>query len=247
MFRYGVLEGGETKDEMEQALRIIRQYGFSRICFVGRPGPSMVYFRTDEASASGSGPLVEQPSTGGAYVKVAFPNGGETLKAGLFCDLLWQASGVERVSLFLVAVSASDTGHEISQLPIATDVVNTGTYRYCVPIHHNSHFDLRYRLRVVSGELRDDSDQPFAIYPVIDLRVTHPEIKIIGKTRKLRARFNICNYGLDTINRKVVTHIRVKLEPSGALHKQAVVDDVNILPGRPYSLQGTAKPPHRHR
>ena len=29
-------------------MRIIRKYGFSYICFVGRPDPSMTYFRAEK-------------------------------------------------------------------------------------------------------------------------------------------------------------------------------------------------------
>ncbi len=34
-----------NRQEAEQALAVIRKYGFSRTCYVGRPDPSMTYFR----------------------------------------------------------------------------------------------------------------------------------------------------------------------------------------------------------
>ena len=34
-----------NRQEAEQALDIIRQYGFNRTCYIGRPDPSMTYFR----------------------------------------------------------------------------------------------------------------------------------------------------------------------------------------------------------
>lgn len=36
---------GGNRDEAEQALAIIKYYGFTRSCFVGRPGPSFKYMR----------------------------------------------------------------------------------------------------------------------------------------------------------------------------------------------------------
>ena len=44
-----ILDFGAKYDEAEMALRIIRKYGFSYICFVGRPDPSMTYFRAKRA------------------------------------------------------------------------------------------------------------------------------------------------------------------------------------------------------
>ena len=34
-----------NKSEAQQALRIIQEYGFNRTCYIGRPDPSMTYFR----------------------------------------------------------------------------------------------------------------------------------------------------------------------------------------------------------
>jgi len=44
-----ILDFAGERDEAEAALRIIRKYGFSYICFVGRPDPSMTYFRAEKA------------------------------------------------------------------------------------------------------------------------------------------------------------------------------------------------------
>jgi len=44
-----ILDFAGERDEAETALRIIRKYGFSYICFVGRPDPSMTYFRAKKA------------------------------------------------------------------------------------------------------------------------------------------------------------------------------------------------------
>ncbi|MEM2884495.1 MAG: hypothetical protein QXF24_00205 [Thermoproteota archaeon] len=50
--RWTIVEGthwllsfGEREEEARTALSIIKQYGFNRVCFVGRPKPSMTYFR----------------------------------------------------------------------------------------------------------------------------------------------------------------------------------------------------------
>jgi hypothetical protein len=49
--RWKLVEGSHhildfpNQTEANTALRIIRKYGFTRICFVGRPFPSMTYFR----------------------------------------------------------------------------------------------------------------------------------------------------------------------------------------------------------
>ena len=40
-----IMDFGSKEDEARKTLCIIRKYGFTRICFVGRPGPSMTYFR----------------------------------------------------------------------------------------------------------------------------------------------------------------------------------------------------------
>lgn len=51
--RWKIVEGdhwitdfGNKGDEANNALKIIKKYGFNRICFVGRPDPSMTYFTT---------------------------------------------------------------------------------------------------------------------------------------------------------------------------------------------------------
>lgn len=44
---------GMKHAEAVRSLQIIRAYGFNRICFVGRPGPSLVYFKRFNAVASG--------------------------------------------------------------------------------------------------------------------------------------------------------------------------------------------------
>jgi hypothetical protein len=36
---------GANKAEAEQTLAIIKKYGFTHSCFVGRPGPSFTYLR----------------------------------------------------------------------------------------------------------------------------------------------------------------------------------------------------------
>lgn len=40
-----ILDFGNKEDEAKSAFDIIQKYGFNKICFVGRPGPSMSYFR----------------------------------------------------------------------------------------------------------------------------------------------------------------------------------------------------------
>lgn len=42
-----ILDFGGSRSEAVEAYRIIRRYGFNRICFVGRPGASMTYFRAE--------------------------------------------------------------------------------------------------------------------------------------------------------------------------------------------------------
>lgn len=50
--RWKIVEGshwlmdfGNKENEARQSFRILRHYGFTRSCFVGRPNPSMTYFR----------------------------------------------------------------------------------------------------------------------------------------------------------------------------------------------------------
>ena len=40
-----ILDFGQNKAEAYEAYDIIMKYGFSEICYVGRPGPSMTYFK----------------------------------------------------------------------------------------------------------------------------------------------------------------------------------------------------------
>ena len=40
-----IMDFGANRDEAEEALAIMNQHGFRRMCFVGRPNPSMTYFR----------------------------------------------------------------------------------------------------------------------------------------------------------------------------------------------------------
>lgn len=40
-----IMDFGSKASEAQQALRIIRHHRFTRMCFVGRPNPSMTYFR----------------------------------------------------------------------------------------------------------------------------------------------------------------------------------------------------------
>ncbi len=44
-----ILDFAGERDEAEAAFRIIRKYGFSYLCFVGRPDPSMTYFHAKKA------------------------------------------------------------------------------------------------------------------------------------------------------------------------------------------------------
>jgi predicted phage baseplate assembly protein len=48
-----IMDFGHKKNEAEQAFQIIQEYGFEYICFVGRPNPSMVYFRRDSPVEEG--------------------------------------------------------------------------------------------------------------------------------------------------------------------------------------------------
>jgi hypothetical protein len=40
-----LLDFGSKKNEADAALRTIRKYGFTKICYVRRPNPPMTYFR----------------------------------------------------------------------------------------------------------------------------------------------------------------------------------------------------------
>jgi hypothetical protein len=40
-----IMDFGANRAEAEEALAIVNQYGFRRMCFVGRPNPPMTYFR----------------------------------------------------------------------------------------------------------------------------------------------------------------------------------------------------------
>jgi uncharacterized protein YkwD len=58
--RYTIIEGdnwlldfGRNKSEALKALKLIRTYQFTHLCFVGRPDPSFTYFRTSQRSSGG--------------------------------------------------------------------------------------------------------------------------------------------------------------------------------------------------
>jgi len=53
---HGIADLGVVPDDAETALEIIRHYGMNRICFVGRPDPSMTYFLVDGAAPNGAYP-----------------------------------------------------------------------------------------------------------------------------------------------------------------------------------------------
>jgi hypothetical protein len=40
-----ILDFGQSKAEADEAFAVIKKYGFSEICYVGRPGPSLTYFK----------------------------------------------------------------------------------------------------------------------------------------------------------------------------------------------------------
>ena len=42
---HGIMDFGANRDETKESLIIMEQYGFNRMCFVGRPDPSMIYYR----------------------------------------------------------------------------------------------------------------------------------------------------------------------------------------------------------
>lgn len=51
-----ILDFGGNKDEADQALAIIKHYGLDSICFVGRPDPSLTYWRVNGQSPAGPAP-----------------------------------------------------------------------------------------------------------------------------------------------------------------------------------------------
>ena len=40
-----ILDFANVEDEARKSYEILQYYGFDNICFVGRPDPSMIYFR----------------------------------------------------------------------------------------------------------------------------------------------------------------------------------------------------------
>ncbi len=48
-----MLDAGPERDEMRQAAYVIRHYGLTQQCFVGRPDPSLEYWLTPAGAASG--------------------------------------------------------------------------------------------------------------------------------------------------------------------------------------------------
>ncbi len=59
-----ILDFGDNEHEANNSLAIIRNYGFQYICFVGRPDPSMIYFRRDKVLGLKGliNPLTKKPS-----------------------------------------------------------------------------------------------------------------------------------------------------------------------------------------
>jgi uncharacterized protein YkwD len=51
-----LLDCGSNRTEAEKALKIIRYYGFTNICYVGRPQPSLTYLRTGQVTGVRSSP-----------------------------------------------------------------------------------------------------------------------------------------------------------------------------------------------
>jgi uncharacterized protein YkwD len=47
-----LLDFGSSRSEAEKALAVIQAYGFTNLCYVGRPDPSFTYLRTGQAAAA---------------------------------------------------------------------------------------------------------------------------------------------------------------------------------------------------
>jgi len=59
-----LLDFGASQDNANKALQIIKKYNFDHICFVGRPGPEMMYFVTNSSAPPIVGELfVSEPVT----------------------------------------------------------------------------------------------------------------------------------------------------------------------------------------
>ncbi len=70
-----LLAFGDRLEEARRALRIIRHYGFNEMCFVGRPGPSMIYWLVDHKAPAGRLPGEDCVSFDPQRLEVKLVNG----------------------------------------------------------------------------------------------------------------------------------------------------------------------------
>jgi len=70
-----LVQFGEDETAARQSLEIIRKYGFTHLCFVGRPQPGMAYFRVDGEVAAGTPAAAAPPEPGQGRLSVTVREG----------------------------------------------------------------------------------------------------------------------------------------------------------------------------
>lgn len=103
--------------------------------------------------------LVFMPLLAGEpFIRIEYPNGGETLKSGSPVTILWQSAGVDGN----VAILLFRAGEQVAV--IAPSVPNTGKFAW--PIPGTTPSGDRYRVRICAlPDLRinDFSDRDFSV------------------------------------------------------------------------------------
>ncbi len=96
-----------------------------------------------------------------AFIALAHPTGGESIKSGDACEIIWACNGISRVSIEY-STNGGTNWTNINSLVSA----DSGVYNWTAP----SVISLNYKLRirdVNTGELSTVSDSPFAVLDTV--------------------------------------------------------------------------------
>ena len=182
---HSILDFGAKADEAKMGFKIIKQYRFNRLCFIGLPGPSMTYFTVtkkvagkpakEEVSklptaevAEKTTPRIEsvgkppvkplepkQPRVP-SIIQVLSPNGRETWETGIRYTIRWTSRGIRgNVKIMLKRPDRS--------YKIAESVPNTGSYSYTVPKNIPQGSNYTVHVMTLDGKVKDWSDKYFSI------------------------------------------------------------------------------------
>ena len=108
-----------------------------------------------------------------AAIAVTSPNGGEQWQKGGHYYIFWLAPSIAKVDIYLVGPSSSIT--------IASDIDNTGSYAWTIPLTVQSGSEYKIKVKDSSSALFDESDDFFTISTAV---ITTSNCVELGDTGK---------------------------------------------------------------